>query len=421
MHTQKSSSRKVSLAAAIIASVCIIIYVFALVQAAVRIYLSVDQRRFTAESEFYEIADLASSAGILGFMDEPFIETIDDALASSNTLEALIISGPDGEYAFERREGRAINWVNNTPRFINRFDLSRHSLYTPLRIQGLRNVNIQAVAGTFDYARLSGILKETLLIILAGLVLAFFTLLLEMLLTKSGGKQRYSSPSAVTEGYGQGQPSIKEPPEPLKSPAPVEAPREQPQERSSQASPQASSQKQEEEKPAPKGLYSPRSKIGWEEYACYRLESELHRCASSEQDLALIVMEFRNAVDDALFRSFAAEAEAFFMSKDLLFEKGKQGITVINPEIDLAAGIANSWEFHNIVMGKFPGVVKSKSDFCVGLSSRSGRLVTAERLMFEAGEALQRAKTDPDCPIIAFKSDPDKYRAFIASQNQRQS
>jgi len=37
--------------------------------------------------------------------------------------------------------------------------------------------------------------------------------------------------------------------------------------------------------------------------------------------------------------------------------------------------------------------------------------------MLEAREALKKAKEDDNSPIIAFKSDPDKYRAFIASQN----
>jgi hypothetical protein len=34
-------------------------------------------------------------------------------------------------------------------------------------------------------------------------------------------------------------------------------------------------------------------------------------------------------------------------------------------------------------------------------------------MMLEASEALRRAKKDKEYPIIAFKSDLDKYRAFI--------
>jgi hypothetical protein len=33
--------------------------------------------------------------------------------------------------------------------------------------------------------------------------------------------------------------------------------------------------------------------------------------------------------------------------------------------------------------------------------------------MFEAEEALERAMMDPVSHIVAFKSDPEKYRAFM--------
>jgi hypothetical protein len=39
--------------------------------------------------------------------------------------------------------------------------------------------------------------------------------------------------------------------------------------------------------------------------------------------------------------------------------------------------------------------------------------------MVEASEALERALADPVSHIVAFKSDPEKYRAFIAAQNKR--
>jgi hypothetical protein len=399
----QSERGKTSLAVAIIASVCIVIYLFALVSSAIRIYFSIDQRRMTAEREFVNLADLASSAGVLGFMNQPFIETLNDALAASKTLEAIIISGPEGEYAFERQKDRSIRWVNNSPRFINRIDLSSQSLYMPLRIQGLRNVNIQAVAGSVDYAALSTILKETLLLILAGLILAFFTLLMETLLGKSDKTQVRSAEKKETASIQQEAIS----PEPVIGNKPAEC--------LPPAKPAAP-----EKADGPKGLFSPRSNIGWEEYTADRLEAELHRCASSEQDLVFFIMEFRN-LDSCFIKALANEAAAFFTSKDLLFEKGDRGISVIDPGSGIETGIAKSGEFHSRVMNKYSQMLQSNTDFCIGLTSRSGRLVNAERLLLEAGEALKRAMADPVSPILAFKSDPDKYRNYITSQNQRQS
>ena len=70
---QTKHSTKNSVIGIVIASVCIVVYLAALVSAAVQIYGSVDQRRIVAEQEVFDLADLASSAGVLGFMNETFI------------------------------------------------------------------------------------------------------------------------------------------------------------------------------------------------------------------------------------------------------------------------------------------------------------------------------------------------------------
>jgi GGDEF domain-containing protein len=317
-------------------------------------------------------------------MDERFIETMNNALISSKTIEALIISGPEGEYAFERQKDRAVTWVNNSPRFISRFDFSGHRYQRPLPIQNLRNANIQAAARAFSYAEFSKILKETLFLILIGFSLAFFTMLLQLLLGKSEEK------TVLATVYTRDKPeSVKE----------------------------TTLKDVENDEPGPKGLFSPRSNIGWEEYTKDRLDSELHRCASTEKDLTLIMVEFTNAMNDAMIRYAAEEAVSFFTSRDLLFEHGRQGITIIYPGIDLETGIAKAQKFHHRIIEKFPHSYKSNASFYIGLTSRSGRLLGAGRMMMEAMEALQRAKTDKESSIIAFKSDPDKYRKFIASQS----
>ena len=392
---QRSRIVESSSVGTIVAAVCIVIYLFALIQASIRLYLSVEQHRNTAEQEFAQIEKLALTAGAQGFMDERFIETINNALISSKTIEALIISGPEGEYAFERHKDRAVTWINNSPRFISRFDFSGHRYQNPLPIQNLRNVNIQAVAGAFSYAEFSKILKETLFLILIGFALAFFTMLLQLLLGKSEER------TIIAPVY------TREKPEPVKETTKETAFKEV--------------KEVEKDESGPKGLFSPRSNIGWEEYTKDRLDSELHRCASTEKDLTLIMIEFTNAMNDAMIKYAAEEAVSFFTSRDLLFEHGRQGITIIYPGIDLETGITKAQKFHHRIMEKFLHNYKSNTSFYIGLTSRSGRLLSAGRMLMEAMEALQRAKTDKESPIIAFKSDPDKYRKFIASQSPRRT
>ena len=388
----KKIRKETSVIGAVIAAICIILYLGALVQAAVRFYMSVEERNITADQEFAAIVELALTDGKRAFMDERFIENMNYALASSKSIEALIISGPEGEYAFERQKGYVVTWVNNSPRFINRPGFSNRNLNRPLSINNLRNVNIMAMARAFDYYELSGILKETLLIILVGFTVAFFTMLLQMLLGKSSTE---AAGKRVAPEYEYKNEHV-----------PV-----------TETADTAGEIESESGESSPKGLYSSRSGIGWEEYARDRLDSELHRCASTEKDLALILMEFTDITNDVMYKQAAEEAVSFFTSRDLLFEYGKYGVSIILPDVDLDTAMSKSEKFYQRIMKKFPHDNRSSSGICIGLSSRSGRLLNAGRLMLEAAEALKKAKSDPKSSIIAFKSDLDKYRTFIASQN----
>jgi GGDEF domain-containing protein len=386
---QKSRARGSTIFVGIIAAVCIVIYLAALIQGAIRLYLSVEQHRSTAEGEFEYLINIAVSAGTQGFMDERFIEAMTSALAYSKSIEALIISGPEGQYVFERQKGRAVAWVNNSPRFINRYNYSNENYYKPLPIQNLRNANISAVATSFSYTEFSKILKETLFLILIGFTIAFFTMLLQSLLGKTVERERIKPEyTHVTE--------------------PVAEPDRKMEREYIQA---------EREESEPKGLYSPRSNIGWEEYLADRLDSELHRCASTEKDLTLMKMDFMDRLNDIQFKHAAEEAVSFFTSRDLLFESGKRGIAVIYPGFDLETGLAKAQKFHQRIMEKIFYNHKTEKCLCIGLTSRSGRLINAGRMLMEADEALRRAKKDRESPIMAFKSDAEKYREFISKRD----
>ncbi|MCL2272261.1 MAG: hypothetical protein FWC19_05595 [Treponema sp.] len=384
-----------------IAALCIIIYLFALAQAATRIYFDVDEQKKIAEQDFSRITGIALFYGSLGFMNEQFISSMNAALAASSCIEAVIITGPEGEYAFEKEKDRAVKWVNNSPRFINRLSFSNENYYRPLPIHDLRNANIKAVASAFNFNNISKILKETLLVILAGFTISFFTMLLQLLLGKSGEKS-----SVVSDNFRE--PEYEKPVQQKK--AVIQPEKTEPETIIINAGPAMTER-------GPKGLYSSRSNIGWEEYTEDRLESELHRCSSTEKDLTLIIMELTDITNDSMYKRAAEDAASFFSSRDLLFENGQYGISVILTGVDLDTAVSRAEKFQQRIAGKFPHSRKSKPVLCIGLSSRAGRLLKAERLMFESAQALERAKRDAKSSIIAFKSDPEKYRAFIAAQN----
>jgi hypothetical protein len=165
----------------------------------------------------------------------------------------------------------------------------------------------------------------------------------------------------------------------------------------------------------PSGLYSPQSNVGWEAYTQERLASELHRCAASEQDLVIMLMECAASVncEGKLYKKIADEAIDLFNLKDLTFEYGKRGFTVIIPNANLTEGINKAREFHDRIFKTCYDFFQKTNDFMIGLSSRSGRLVEADKLLHEAARALEKARTEPETPVIAFKSDPEKYRDYI--------
>jgi GGDEF domain-containing protein len=406
MRNNMSDSGKAALASAVVAAVCIILYIAVLAYGAVVIIGNITERRVLAEQEFRDLADRSVSAAILGFMSQPYQEAVTDTLYESQTLKAAIISGSGGSYGFERQAGTAISWMGSSPRFKTGFGISREPYYLPLRIDGQRNVTINAVYSYIDYDLFLGTLKNTMILVLAALGIAVFTLMVEIIVKNREASYR---PAPVKTAA---VPPFAEPP-------PVEAGEDaedgdlfagQAPAAGLQAEPAAPSGN-------PPGLYSPRGNIGWESYTRDRLDSELHRCASSEQDLTLIMAEYNGGkAGDSLFRAFAGEAVTYFTLRDLIFEKGGSGISVIIPGIDVEQGLQKSEEFHRRILNKLSGYFTRPSDLCIGLSSRAGRLIEADRIMLEAARALDKAKEDPASAIVGFKSNPDKYREFISKR-----
>jgi len=437
-------SEKTSKISSITAVICIVIYIAAIGFGAVRIIANIGDRKKTAENEFYDLADRASSSAVfLGFMSEPYQETIRDYLGISETLLGVIITGSNGEYAFERYPGSGIIWAGEFPRLKTGAGFPAEPFHLPLRVEGQRNVNIQAVYSYIDNDLFLGVLRDTLIAVLAALAIALAALIIEMSRKKKASYYRSELPadnftsSAATgnaAGYAAGYAAESSAAAAESKPAQLPdyesgvtddmfLPEESGEE-SYEISPFGDVSFEETSDPAadspedknPLGLYTPRGNIGWESYTLERLNSELHRCASSEQDLTLLAMGFRNDenMSDTLYRQFTDEAAAYFAMRDLIFEKGGNGISVIIPSVDLEYGIARAEEFRGRITAALPETFDRT--LCIGLSSRSGRLIEAERMILEASTALKKATADPVSPIIAFKSDPEKYREFLKNK-----
>ncbi|MDR0997753.1 MAG: hypothetical protein LBL70_01690 [Treponema sp.] len=384
---------KVPIVSTIIAAFCLIVYIAALSYAALMIFDSVSQRRAVAEEEFDRITDLASAAGVLGFMDEPFIRTIQDGVESSLTLLGVIISGPNGEYAFERERGTVISWSNNSPRFKSRFGVVAYPLRPmPLRIEGQRNVNIHVASGFIDYDQCIKILKRTLLAVLAALGLAFFTLLAETALRKNRAS---AAPPVPATPSSKSRPREDVPEDLLTDFAEIEDSVEKETGKSRDGEPAG---------PAP-------------DPAEERLGDELRSSALAGNDLVYMVIAVKDSALEEVYQAITRTTLKFFSHRDLIFKKDGV-IAVLCPATGLDEGFAQAEDiYYHLEKGDVKGI-PAGTDIRVGLSSRAERSIGAERLMFEAEEALRRAAEDPVSHIVAFRSDPEKYREFIQAREQ---
>jgi hypothetical protein len=483
----------------IIALVCIIGYMSALLFAAYRIYYDSAEQQALAKQEFYALASAVPPfAGGLGFMSAEFQDAVQDTLNQSKTLEGAIISWPDGEFPFEQGQSAAVVREADSLRFRKQFGVSRTPIVDHLRIEGLRNVTISGVYRLFDYDRVIAVLKQTLLAVLGALSLSFLTFLFQLVSgTLAGGnkQRRAKTASPKREKYAPDPPPVYEAAastefsnkerelaidfdaaedqadqeyrryfhqEPERSAAPEFAedaslppPRDEGGEELFDFSAEDQADQTDngvladaftednwadldssdfsaadaaveeaglvERDSGGAVQVQPRfgkSNLGWEAYTLDRLASELHRVSSAEQDLVLMVIEYQdpgeqsNKPEGEIYNQLTETAVAYFNLRDLIFEKGARGMVVIIPHIDLDEGFVKAGEFYNLIPPSFAKTIK----FGVGLSSRAGRLVNAERLLLEASEALDRALQDPVSPIVAFKSDPEKYRAYIRAR-----
>lgn len=168
----------------------------------------------------------------------------------------------------------------------------------------------------------------------------------------------------------------------------------------------------------PRGLFDSDSGLGWEAYLRERLGAELRRSASFEQDLSLLITTLDGAHrGEEEFNLFASQVRDFFSFKDMAFLFGDGGAALILPNIDVDHALRMSEELLKKLQFMFQSrLAGDGAGIRMGLTSRAGRLVDADRLIGEAMAATDKARNDGGARIMAFRPDPEKFRAYLAGQ-----
>ena len=164
----------------------------------------------------------------------------------------------------------------------------------------------------------------------------------------------------------------------------------------------------------PQGLFSEYTGFGWESYLETRLDSELARAASSEQDLAFFLIAIENFdFENQIIPQLTSILLEKFKFRDLIFEYGTNGFAAIIQGMNLDRAMALSQDLYTEMSALFVNY-KMNNKFGIGITTRSLRLITGNRLIDEAQQALNKAFDEEGLPIVAFRVNPDKYRQYLS-------
>lgn len=164
------------------------------------------------------------------------------------------------------------------------------------------------------------------------------------------------------------------------------------------------------------GLFSPDTGFGWESYMLTRLDNELIRSASIEQDLSLYTIRIPSL--DWKSQCGKKISEAILQTvkfNDLVFNYKEDGCCAIISELNINQALSKAQE----LLKNINQIIKDNNSnlkCAIGISARSLRLISGSRLFNESEQALFHAVEDEENPIVAFKADSEKYRNYLASK-----
>ena len=158
---------------------------------------------------------------------------------------------------------------------------------------------------------------------------------------------------------------------------------------------------------SPSGLFDPETGIGWESYLLTRLNNEIDRATASEIDLALFVVKLPEVdMKSEVFKNVCNYLAIQFQFKDLLFEHKNDSIIAIKISMNVDEALKLAEKLYSDICN-----ILDNKNCRIGISSRSIRMVSGERLILEAEQAIEHS--EPGSPVIAFRVDSEKYRKLM--------
>ena len=376
----------------------VIVFVFLIVWFVFRAINTRTANILDAQDELSALAKTVSSSYLAGgsFGSAHFRDEVTAKIDQTGDLRAVVVSAPDDEivYLYAATRDYVPNYRTSpadlaVPPAYSYSIVSEENITTTVIVPALGNVRLNAVFVVFGKSEVYPIIRELLIGLLSFLLITAILIILYPTISKraDGAIERMSGAASSAK------------------PAPT-----------AKRSPMGESEKNTDQ-PA-NGLYSVTTGLSWERHLVERLDSELKRAASFDQDLVLLLVSLQGIKKrEPAYTAIAELIREFFSFRDLCFEFGESGIAIIVPNLDIDQGIERA-EDAKLRMDGVLATDHPNGHIHIGMSARNGRLVAGMPVIQEAKSALGRAKDDAG-GIVAFRVDPERYREFMASQKTK--
>lgn len=171
----------------------------------------------------------------------------------------------------------------------------------------------------------------------------------------------------------------------------------------------------------PKGLYSPHTGVGWKEYLPERLDAELGRASSIDQDISFVLLKILDVDYSTIdFKKLGAIMVEVFRFKDMVFEYsddeslGFAGILqdiYVDEAVRICNGLLSKLQ-HEIYLTGQDASIK------IGITTKDCRLVSARVIIAEAEKALTAAIQNEHEAIVGYKPSAEKYKKMSIEHDE---
>ncbi|MDY3707613.1 MAG: hypothetical protein SO037_03460 [Treponema berlinense] len=144
-----------------------------------------------------------------------------------------------------------------------------------------------------------------------------------------------------------------------------------------------------------------------------KCEEALVKAAENGSDLAVLIIKVNSSENEISLEQIENIFDSDFAQNALVFSDESNLFTVLLENTGLDDAMTVAKEIFEDFSEK---LTDAGQKVTIGLSSKTGRTVSSERLLTEAREAQKHAATEPDSPIIAFRASPEKYNDYILNK-----